>query len=159
MAAKAKAPRAATRGPGSFLWLQGLVCGAIATLATPTFILGGLLLAPAMLSMLTDQSHGKSTARAVVLFGLAGTVQPLADLWHAGHTITIALDMASDATTLVTAWAAQAAAWLLCELGPLLIALVIDTLSGTKIARLRAARAAYEEQWGLPPASRDPPER
>ena len=154
MAAKAKAPRAPVR-PGSFLWLQGLVCGAIATLATPTFILGGLLLAPAMLSMLTDQSHGKSTARSVILFGLAGTVLPLADLWRTGHTIANALDMASDTTTLATAWAAQGGAWLLCELGPLLIALVMDEMSGAKAARLRAARAAYEEEWGLPAAGRD----
>ena len=91
----------------------------------------------------------------MVLFGLAGTVQPLVDLWHAGHTIPIALDMASDTTTLATAWAAQGGAWLLCELGPLLIALVMEAISGAKAARLRAARATYEEQWGLPPAGRD----
>jgi hypothetical protein len=154
--AKAKAPRAASRF-GSLLWLQGLVCGAIATLATPTFILGGLLLAPAMASMVTDRSHAKSTARAVILFGLAGTVQPLVDLWHTGHTIGTALDMASDMTTLATAWAAQAGAWLLCELGPLVIALVMDGMSGAKAVRLRAARAVYEEQWGLPPLGRDGP--
>ena len=154
MAAKAKAPRAAMR-PGSLLWLQGLVCGAIATLATPTFILGGLLLAPAMASMVTDRSSTKSTARSVILFGLAGTVQPLADLWHTGHTIANSLDMASDVSTLATAWAAQAGAWLLCELGPLLIALVMDGMSGAKATRLRAARAAFEEQWGLPPSAPD----
>jgi hypothetical protein len=152
MAAKAKAPRVAMR-PGSLLWLQGLVCGAIATLATPTFILGGLLLAPAMVSMVTDRSSTKSTARSVILFGLAGTVQALADLWRTGHTIANALDMASDTSTLATAWAAQAGAWLLCELGPLLIALVMDGMSGAKATRLRAARAAYEEQWGLPPSA------
>jgi hypothetical protein len=150
----AKTSRAGMR-LGSLLWLQGLACGAVATLATPTFILGGLLLAPALLSVLLDQSHGKSTARAVVLFGLAGTVQPLADLWHAGHTIAIALDMASSTTTLATAWAAQGGAWLLCELGPLLIVLVMEAFSAAKAARLRAARAAYEEQWGLPPAGAD----
>ena len=154
MAAKAKAPRAAMR-PGSLLWLQGLVCGAIATLATPTFILGGLLLAPAMASMVTDRSSTKSTARSVILFGLAGTVQPLADLWHTGHTIANSLDMASDVSTLATAWAAQAGAWLLCELGPLLIALVMDGMSSAKATRLRAARAAFEEQWGLPPSAPD----
>ena len=141
---------------GSLLWLQGLACGAVATLATPTFILGGLLLAPAMLSVVIDQSRGKSTARSVMLFGLAGTVQPRVDLWHAGHTVPTALDMASDTTTLATAWAAQAGAWLLCELGPLLITLVMDAMSGAKVKRLRAERAAYEEQWGLAPAGPDP---
>jgi hypothetical protein len=153
MAAKAKAPGAAGSKLGSLLWLQGLACGAVATLATPTFILGGLLLA--LVSVVVDRSHGKSTARAVVLFGLAATVQPLVDLWHAGHTISIALDMVSDTTTLATAWAAQGGAWLLCELGPLIIELVMDAVSGAKAARLRAARAVYEEQWGLQPPGQD----
>jgi hypothetical protein len=154
----AKAGRAGSR-LGSLLWLQGLACGAVATLATPTFIVAALLLAPAFVSVLIDQSHGKATARAVVLFGLAGTVQPLVDLWHAGHTIPAALDIATDTTTLATAWAAQAGAWLLCELGPLLISLVMEAVSAAKATRLRASRAAYEEQWGLPPTGPDAPER
>jgi hypothetical protein len=152
--AKAKASRGGMK-LGSLLWLQGLACGAVATLATPTFVLAGLLLAPAFVSVLMDQSRGKSTARCVVLFGLAATLQPLANLWRAGHTLGNALDMAGDATTLATAWAAQGAAWLLCELGPLLIALVMEAASGARAARLRASRAGFEEQWGLPPAGRD----
>ena len=141
--------------PGSLLWLQGLACGALATLATPTFVLAGLLLAPALVSVVMDQSRGKSTARCVVLFGLATTLQPLANLWRTGHTLGNAFDMASDATTLATAWAAQGAAWLLCEMGPLLIALVMEAASSAKAARLRTTRAAYEEQWGLPPSGQD----
>jgi hypothetical protein len=156
--AKTKAPRAGIK-PGSLLWLQGLACGALATLATPTFVLAGLLLAPSFFSVLMDQSRGKSTARCVALFGLAATLQPLANLWRAGHTLGAALDMASDAATLAAAWAAQGAAWLLCEVGPLLIVLVMEAVSGAKAARLRAARAAYEDQWGLAPADQDPADR
>jgi hypothetical protein len=152
--AKAKAARAAIK-PGSLLWLQGLACGALATLATPTFVLAALLLAPSFVSVLMDRSRGKPTARSVVLFGLAATLPPLASLLRAGHTLGAALDIASDAATLATAWAAQGAAWLLCEVGPLLITLVMDAASAAKAARLRVARAAYEDQWGLPPAGRD----
>jgi len=136
---------------GSLLWLQGLACGALATMATPTFVLTSLLLMPSLLSVLMDRAQGKPTARAVMLLGLAGTVQPLVMLWRTGHTIGAALDMVSDPTVLATAWAAQGGAWLLCELGPLLIAFALEAASHARAARLRAERAAYEEQWGMPP--------
>jgi len=147
---KAKPPRTGSK-LGSLLWLQGLSCGALATLATPTAVVAGILLAPGLLSVVMDQAPGKPTARSVMLFGLAATVQPLATLWRTGHHMGTALDIAGDSTVLATAWAAQGGAWLLCELTPLIITLSIEAVSRSRAARLRAARAAYEEQWGLPP--------
>ena len=49
MKARAAARAAAVRSParpGSTLWIQGLVCGAVAAFATPTALLAGVLLAP-----------------------------------------------------------------------------------------------------------------
>jgi hypothetical protein len=148
--AKAKPPQGGGR-LGSLLWLVGLGCGALATLATPTAVLAGCLLAPGLLSLVIDQLPGKPTARAVVLFGLAATAQPLATLWHTGHQIGAALDMAADTGTLATAWVAQRGAWMLCELTPLIVALSMEAVSRARAARLRSVRAGYEEQWGLPP--------
>lgn len=136
---------------GSLLWLAGLACGALVTLATPTAVVAGILLAPGLLSVILDQSPGKPTARSVMLFGLAATVQPLAVLWRTGHHLGTALDLAGDSTVLATAWAAQGGAWLLCELTPLIITLTMEAVSRSRAASLRTARAAFEEQWGLPP--------
>jgi hypothetical protein len=86
-----------------------------------------------------------------MLFGLAATVQPLATLWRTGHHLGSALDMALDPTTLATAWVAQAGAWVLCELTPLIITLTMEAVSRSRAARLRTERTGYEEQWGLPP--------
>jgi hypothetical protein len=148
--AKPKPPRAGGR-LGPLLWLAGLGCGAVVTLATPTAVLAGILLAPGLLSLVFDQAPGKPTARAVMLFGLAATVQPLGTLWRTGHLIGAALGMAADPATLATAWVAQGSAWMLCELAPLIITLVMDAVSRSRAARLRVARTELEEQWGLPP--------
>jgi hypothetical protein len=152
--AEAKPPRGAAK-QGSLLWLAGLGCGALMTLATPTAVVAGILLAPGLLSVVMDQSPGKPTARSVILFGLAATVPPLAALWRTGHHMGTALDLAGDSTVLATAWAAQGGAWLLCELTPLIVTLVMEAVSRSRAARLRAARAGYEEQWGLPPEGQE----
>jgi hypothetical protein len=133
------------------LWLAGLGCGAVATLATPTAVLAGILLAPSLLAVAMDQAPGRPTSRSVLLFGLAATAQPVSTLWHTGHQIGIALEMVADVTVLGTAWAAQGGAWLLCELTPLVIAAAMDVASRSRAARLRADRAILEELWGLPP--------
>jgi uncharacterized oligopeptide transporter (OPT) family protein len=136
---------------GSLLWLAGLGCGALVTLATPTAVLAGCLLAPGLLSLLVDQVPGKPTARSVMLFGLAATVQPMASLWRTGHQIGTALDMAAAVSVLGTAWVAQGGAWMLCELAPVILALAMEALSQARAARLRTERTGHQEQWGLPP--------
>ncbi len=146
----AKPPRSGGR-LGSVLLLAGLAGGALVTLATATAVLAGILLAPGLLSLVLDQAPGRPTARAVMLFGLAATVQPLATLWRTGHHVGVALDLAANLSTLTTAWVAQGGVWVLCELTPLVIALVMEAVSRSRAARLRTVRTIYEQQWGLPP--------
>ena len=153
-----KAPRAGGRF-GSVLLLAGLAGGALVTLATATAVLAGILLAPGLLALAIDPAPGRPTARAVVLFGLAATVQPLATLWRTGHHVAAALDMAADLTTLATAWVAQGGAWILCELTPLVIAFAMEAVSRTRAARLRTTRTGYEQQWGMPPERQESGER
>jgi hypothetical protein len=98
-----------------------------------------------------DQAPGRPTSRSVLLFGLAATVQPLATLWHSGHQIGVAFEMAADVTVLGTAWAAQGGTWLLCELTPLVIAVAMEAASRSRADRLRTDRTKYQELWGLPP--------
>ncbi len=45
----------------SLVWLQGLLCGAMATLATPTALLLGVLLGPALLAILFDHEFRTGT--------------------------------------------------------------------------------------------------
>jgi hypothetical protein len=64
----------------SWVWLQGLLCGALATIATPTAVLLGVLLGPALLAMLLDREPGRPTGRSVALFAMAASVAPLKTL-------------------------------------------------------------------------------
>ncbi len=136
---------------GSRLWLLGVGSGLLAALATPTAVLGGLLLAPALLALMFDASPERSLARPILFCGLAAALRPLLALWAEGHTIANGLALAADPATLGLAWAAQAGAWLAGEVLPLTVGLVQEGRSRARIAQLRRARAQLEQEWGLPP--------
>ena len=76
--------------------------------------------------MLLDDRSGRPLVRPVVLAGLA----PRCDrstLWHNGHTMGASIALVSDIGVLAVAWAAEsAAAWLLTEIAPVMIRLVLD---------------------------------
>ncbi len=146
-APRAQAP--ARHGPG--LWLLGMGSGALATLATPTAVLAGVLLAPGLLALLLDPTPGRTAARPVLLCGVAASLHPLLALWDGGGGMDAGLGLAADLPTLGTAWAAQGLGWLACELSPLAVALVQTARVRAQAARLRAERVALEEEWGLPP--------
>ena len=61
----------------SMIWLQGLLCGAMVTLATPTALLLGVLLGPALLAIALDHEPGRPRARSIALWSMAAAVIPL----------------------------------------------------------------------------------
>ena len=122
------------------------------TLATPTALVAGVLLAPTVLALALDRTPGKPTARPLLLLGLAASVRPLATLWTTGHRMDVAMDVLGNSAILATAWVAQAIAWLAAELAPLFVVLAMEAAAAARAARLRAARRHYEEQWDVPPA-------
>jgi hypothetical protein len=150
-------PGKAPRKPGSTLWLQGLACGALVTLAPPTAVLGGVLLVPSVFALLLDPARGKPSARPVVLLGLAASLAPIGKLWRVGHTMDVAWSLASDPSVLATAWVAQAAAWLVVEIAPLFIVLALEAAAKARAMRLRAARRRFEEEWELGEEAPDSP--
>lgn len=146
MATPAK-PAAAKPRRGSTLWLQGLACGALVTLATPTALLAGVLLVPTFVVALTDHAAGKAATRAVALYGLAGLTLPLTALWTGGHTMEQSIGLVTDPATLSIAWAGQAAGWLLAEAAPLAVRAVLEAKTVALTMKLRADRAALAADW------------
>jgi hypothetical protein len=134
---------------GSGRWLQGLACGALLTLATPTALMAGVLLLPAIVVYLTDDGEGRATLRAVLLFGAAGSLRPMLSLWTGGHTVGVSLSLLSDIAVPALAWSAQGAGWLLAQAIPLLMRVALDAQASVEIARIRAERAKLAEAWGL----------
>lgn len=141
------------RAPRSLLWLQGLLCGALATLATPTAVLLAVLFSPALLATLLDRQPGHPIARCVVLCSLSAIVGPVGLLWSAGHTMEAAITLACDVEVVGTAWAAAAAGWLLAELLPVGVRMVLEVASRSRAVALGIARQRLETEWGLPPTT------
>jgi len=133
----------------SLVWLQGLLCGALATLATPTALLLGVLMAPALLAIALDQEMGRPRARSIALFNMAASVWPLRTLWISGHNLATATTLLGNLQVVGTAWSAAAVGWLLAEMMPLAVRAVLDALSIARKARLEAERARLVEFWGL----------
>ena len=142
---------AARRGPGAGMWLQGLVCGAVVALATPCAVLAGLLLAPGIGAFLLEREPGRPTARVALICGAAVAAAPLIALWQAGQGVAGAVTVASDPGLLAGCWAAQGGGWLVATLTPVFVRLALEGRALTTIARLRAERARYEAEWGIPP--------
>jgi hypothetical protein len=133
----------------SVFWLQGLLCGAVLTVATPTALLVGVLLGPGLVALLLDRQPGRPRARSIVLCGTAACVAPLQALWSAGHTLDTAMALLTHLDTIALAWSAAAIGWLLAEMAPIGARAVLEALSRTRAARLRALRARLVEEWGL----------
>ena len=132
----------------SMVWLQGLTCGAVVTLAPGVALLLGLLLGPGLLALVLDREPGRPMARCVLLMGLATCVQPLRALWSIGGSLTAALGLAGDIQVLGTAWSAAAAGWLMAELAPLGTRLVLEALARSRAAKLRVERDRLLAAWG-----------
>lgn len=133
----------------SLVWLQGLLCGALAALATPTALLMGVLLGPALLAMLLDGEPGKPTGRSVTLCAMAASVDPLKTLWTTGHTMATASALLANLEVIGTAWSAAAAGWLLAQVTPIAVRTALEALGIARSARLRSERARLVEEWGL----------
>jgi hypothetical protein len=158
MAKKTSQPQQRQR---SLTWLQGLLCGALATVATPTALLLGVLLAPVLVAVALDQEPGRPKARSIALFGMAASVRPLRTLWTSGHSLATATALLGNLDVIGTAWSAAAAGWLLAELTPFAARAVLEALSIARRARLEAERARLVEAWGMetPPEPPGQPER
>lgn len=142
----------ASHRPGVTMWLLGIACGTAVTMATPCVVLAGLLLAPGIGILLLEHERGRPTARVALLCGAAAAVAPLVALWQAGVGVSGALTAASDMGVLTGCWAAQGAGWLMAQLAPVLVRLVLDAHARTNMALLRAERARHEAEWDIPPA-------
>jgi hypothetical protein len=142
--------KAKKKGDGrSFVWVQGLLCGALATLATPLAVLLAFLLAPGIIASFLDRSPGRPVARAVLLFGAAASVAPAKQLWEGGMSMPACIQIMTDPIVFGTAWAAAAAGWLGGEIAPIIVGMVLDASRKSRAAKLEAARAKYAEEWGL----------
>jgi hypothetical protein len=144
-------PKSAARpksGIGSMLWLQGMACGAVLTFATPAALLGGTLMAPALIALLADREPGRPVTRAVLLFGGSVSIEPLWRLCLSGDSMATALEIMSDPAMLAFAWIAAAFGWAMCEVLPVLLENGSRLAEAARVAAWKAELKRIEEEWG-----------
>ena len=135
--------------PRSLAWAQGLLCGALVALTPALAVLLGVLLAPSLLALALERASSRPVLRSVALCNACGCAGPVRALWAGGHGLAAATALLADPRLLATAWAAGAAGWLLAELCPLGLRLVLEGMAATQAARLRARRARLTAEWAL----------
>ena len=148
----AKPPAATT---GVALWWGGLGCGAATVLSPASAVLLAILLAPVLLvALLPEEGSGRRTVTAAALFGLAGSVHTLRQLWDAGATVSAAVALAHRPLVLLGAWTAVLAGWFACEVAGIMLRLTADLAAASKRRGYAAVLASLEEEWGpLPPVT------
>ncbi len=152
----AKAAKAKSEGGGgSLIWLQGLLCGGMAALAPMAALQLVLLLAPGLLSLLTERQVGKPVTRSMLLFGLAASVEPVRQAWSLGGGPT--WDRISDGNAILLAWMAAAFGWLLARFLPLLVGIAVSASHESRAVILREAREQLVRAWGLEDEARSGP--
>jgi hypothetical protein len=157
-AAPAKAASKPVRKPEgnrSVVWLSGLACGVLTAIAPGVATLAAGLLLPGMVALKLDQEPGRPVARTVLTCGLAGCVQPVITLWNAGQSFDAAVAILSDPAVIGIAWSAAAAGWLLSQLAPLIVRMVLEAAALARATGLRLTRGRVAEAWGLEAAPKD----
>jgi hypothetical protein len=133
----------------SLVWLQGLGCGAVVALVPAMALLLGVLLLPGLLAVLYDRQGGRPVARTVLLCGTAAAVAPIIVLWSAGNSMDACVELLGDLRVVGTAWSAAAAGWILAELAPVAVLVVLEAITQSRAARLRAERDRLAAEWGF----------
>jgi hypothetical protein len=146
----AKAGGKAKRAPaGSGMWLQGMICGGVLAFATPCALLGAVLMAPGVISLVVERGPHRPVTRAVSLACLSFTLAPLWHLFMDGQSMMAALEMLANPAVLCPAWLAGAVGWALCELLPMALRITAALRAKARIDALRAEETALRETWDL----------
>jgi hypothetical protein len=132
----------------SWLWLQGLVCGAALTLAPAIAMLTLVLLAPGLFVYAVEETSGKPVGRTMLLLGAAASFGPLRTLWDAGNSLDGAVALVSDPVHLGFAWVVAGAGWLFGEMIQIVGREVLEVMARHRAATLRQERARLEAEWG-----------
>ncbi len=141
-AAALRAPRAGWK------WWHGMLGGMLLMVSPATALLLAALAAPVLLVLVADTTPRRTLTRTVMLFCVAGAIDPLRVFLSMGHDLGTAVELLARPATLLLAWAAAGCGWLLdeaCSLGAtLLTRMKLASQGRTLEGELTALRAEWE---------------
>jgi hypothetical protein len=132
----------------SWLWLQGLACGAALSIATGPALLLAVLLAPGLMSYAIERGDNKPVSETMLLLGVATCFMPLRILWDSGHGVDASIALLSDPARAGLSWVAAGAGWLMEEAAQIAARQYSDMATRRRIAQLQNERTSLVEEWG-----------
>ena len=131
------------KGGQAVVWAAGLGCGAVLAFDPATVLFTLVLLAPTLLMRVLD-GGSRSALRCVGFCNVAAAIDPLCRLWNSGMPdVGGAMALLARPTTVPSAWAVSAAAWIGSEL--------LIMIAHQVLRRLDRVIAQLRDEWGSPP--------
>ncbi len=131
-------------------WWHGMAAGMLLMLSPGTALIVAVLAAPCLFMLVADTSPGRAVTRTVLLFSLAGAIEPFRALVTGGHDMQAAMQILTRPGTVPLVWLLAACGWLINEGCCLSAAFITER-------RLAARRRALElllretcAEWQLP---------
>ena len=155
--ARTSAAKAGARGAGAPVRARGstgrtlailLAIAAGAVLATPTFLVLLVGMAPTWIALVTDQDPGRLRSHAIGAMNLAGAVPFLFDLWQGANTVADALRLLGDVFVWLAMLGSAALGVGLATVGPHAAAAILGMLARRRATRLQEEQRRLVTEWG-----------
>ena len=144
------APRRARRAAPK-PWVKYLILVLLfpfAALLLPTTLVVAVMMAPTIISYITDRSREKHLAITVGLMNFAGTLPAIIDLWSRGQSHPAAMDLISDVFVWGVAYGAASFGWLIFGMMPTMVGGYYRMTTQTRIMGLVHRQKALIGEWG-----------
>jgi hypothetical protein len=132
----------------SWLWVQGLACGAALSIAPGPVILMAVLLAPGLVSYAIESGDSKPVSETMLLLSVATCFMPLRVLWESGHSLDASVALLCDPARTGLSWVAAGAGWLMEEAARFIAQQASDASTRRRVAQLQKERADLVTEWG-----------
>jgi hypothetical protein len=129
--------------------LGGLACGGIVALSPDLAAAILVLQLPGILIWLFDQTPGRAIGRTIVLFQLAGSVQPIVSIWYQCEGLRQCVAMATRTRSVLVVLLFSGFGLMLTQALPMLIKLIDDRRTETRRQHLTSERARLAAEWEL----------
>ena len=114
----------------------------------PSSILLGACLIPTFVAFITDAYRQKTAGVTVGSLNLAASIPACLDLWKSGHTTENALNILSQADTLLYAYCGAAAGWFILLNIPRVMSSLAVRKSDRRLKDIEKRRQELVRKWG-----------
>jgi hypothetical protein len=128
--------------------LLGLFAFIVAMVFLPTTIFLVIAMLPTFVAVIADRTRRKYKAITVGAMNVAGCTPFLISLWTKGHSIAVAVGLATNPQTIVVVWLAAAVGYLIDWSMSGIVATVMVQRSAGRLREIQKRQAELVERWG-----------